>query len=57
MEEFILKDGRKVTIRQMKGEDVDKGIEYLEQLATETIFTNQYPGRKRDRERNIRLYV
>lgn len=45
MEEFILKDGRKVLIRQLKATDVDAVRAYNEQLATETIFTNQYPGR------------
>ena len=56
MEEFILKDGRKLIIRQMKGEDFDEAKKYLEQMSTETVFTNQYPGRVIDKEKSIRLY-
>ena len=56
MEEFTLKNGKKVVIRPMKGTDADAAEKYLEQMATETIFTNQYPGRPFDKERSIRLY-
>ena len=56
MEEFILKDGRKVLIRQLKAADVDAAERYLAKMSTENVFTNQYPGRPFDRERSIRLY-
>ena len=53
MEEFILKDGRKVLIRQLKATDVDNVCAYNKQLATETVFTNQYPGRPFKREKYV----
>ena len=56
MEEFILKDGRKVTIRPLKPEDVDFVVTYLKQLATETVFTNQYVGRAIDKEKYAKDY-
>ena len=56
MEEFILKDGRKVLIRPIKPEDIDKVVVYLTQLAMETVFTNQYVGRQVDKEKYARDY-
>lgn len=42
--EFKLKDGRVVELRQMNSNDCDAVLNYTAQMATETIFTNQYPG-------------
>lgn len=56
MEEFVLKNGEKLIIRPMTGADVDKARNYLQQMAGETVFTNQYVGRPYDREKSIRLY-
>lgn len=44
MEEFLLKDGKKVFIRKMLASDYEQAILYLRKVATETIFLNQYPG-------------
>ncbi len=46
-EQFTLADGRVLTIRPLTVSDYTAVQEYLEQLATETIFTNQYVGRPR----------
>jgi len=56
MEEFALKNGKKLVIRQVKGTDVDEVQKYLQQMSGETIFTNQYVGRPFDREKSIRIY-
>ena len=56
MEEFILKDGRKVTIRPTKAEDIDAVAVYMNQVAKETVFTNQYVGKTIDKEKYARAY-
>ncbi len=47
MEQFILKDGRELTIRLVQPSDYEAVQIYIEQMATENTFTNQYPGRPR----------
>ena len=47
METFTFKDGREIALRFAKPSDYEAVQAYLEQLATETIFTNQYPGKPR----------
>ncbi len=43
---FTLKNGRSVLIRDIVPDDYAAMQTYLQQLATETIFTNQYVGKK-----------
>lgn len=45
-EYFSLKNGKTVLIRDITSDDYDAMQIYLQTLATETIFTNQYVGRK-----------
>ena len=45
-ENFTLKNGKTVLIRDIVPDDYLAMQTYLQQLATETIFTNQYVGRK-----------
>ena len=56
MEKFILKNGQEVLIRPLFPEDVDAVEVYLNQMATETIFTNQYVGRPFDKEKCVASY-
>ncbi|MDR2901893.1 MAG: GNAT family N-acetyltransferase [Lactobacillales bacterium] len=57
MPQFTLKNKKKLTVRPLKAADYDPVQEYLKLLGTETIFTNQYPGRpKREREATVRQY-
>lgn len=45
-ENFTLKNGKTVLIRDIVPDDYLAMQTYLQQLATETIFTNQYVGKK-----------
>ena len=45
-ENFTLKNGKTVLIRDIVPDDYDAMQIYLQTLATETIFTNQYVGKK-----------
>ena len=45
-ENFTLKNGKTVLIRDIVSDDYEAMQIYLQKLATETIFTNQYVGRK-----------
>lgn len=58
MEEFYLKDGRKVYVRPLEAGDFEGFCCFFEQLAEETIYTNQYPGRPRKSQEayNAQLY-
>lgn len=55
---FKLKDGRTLDIRKMTADDYDEPIRFLGQIAHETIYTTQYPGRPpKTRERLIKDYT
>ena len=56
MEEITLNDGRKVTIRSVNAKDVDAIVVYMNQIATETIFTNQYIGKSINKEKYAQAY-
>ncbi len=57
MQEVILKNGSKVFIRPMRGDDYESARLFLRQITQETIFTNQYPGQPDiDKEKSISLY-
>lgn len=43
---FTLKNGKNVTLRHLKAADYEQVNIFLKKIATETIFTNQYPERK-----------
>ena len=45
-ENITLKNGKSVLIRDIVPDDYEAMQAYLQKLATETIFTNQYVGRK-----------
>lgn len=45
-ENFILKNGKRVLIRDIVPDDYDAMQTYWQALATETIFTNQYVGKQ-----------
>ena len=47
MEKFKLKNGFEVLVRNLNCDDYEAFCDFYEQLATETIFTNQYVGRPR----------
>ena len=51
MEKFTLKNGKEVLIRSLRAGDVEAAEFYLNQIAAETIFTNQYVGRPFDKEK------
>lgn len=44
---FTLKNGKTLLIKSPDANDYDAVQTYLEQLATETVFTNQYVGKPR----------
>lgn len=56
-EKIKTKDGKELILRELVAADFDPVADYLAQLATETIFTNQYVGRKMDKEKSLRLYA
>lgn len=45
MEKFVLKNGKEVIIRPLCPDDYEAVNSYLDVFSTETVFTNQYPGR------------
>ncbi len=56
-ETLILKNGITVCLRQMKGRDYQQAMLFLRQMASETIFTNQYPDQPdKDKEQCIETY-
>ncbi len=44
MDDFLFKDGRCVRIRRLSSDDVPAAQKFLDLIAEQTIFTNQYPG-------------
>lgn len=50
---FQLKDGRQLVLRRIQETDYKAVQDYLKQLAGETIFTNQYPGRPEKRGKSL----
>lgn len=56
---FNLKDGKKLTIRQVKGDDYDASMCFFDAFSrgVGAKWTNQYSGQpKKDRERSVKMY-
>lgn len=47
MEEILLKNGEKVSVRLLDAGDYEAFCDFFDKLAKETVFTNQYVGRPR----------
>ena len=55
---FKLKNGKIVTIRRVRGKDVDAMLDFLDRFSYDpgAIWTAQYAGRKKNRENAIKFY-
>ena len=53
MEDFVLKNGQRVVIRDLEPKDYDSFCNFFQKLALETIFTNQYPNRPKQTKENF----
>ncbi len=51
--EFVLKNGQVLTLRPLQSEDAERAQDFLDIIASETTFTNQYPGQPRQSTEEI----
>lgn len=57
MEEFTLKNGSILNVRRVEASDYDSIVPFLEKIANQCIWTNQYPNQpKKDREKSQEMY-